>query len=175
MHLYREFLNCLLESIPDRIYFKDKQGRFLEVSRAEAEYLHASRPIDVVGKTDFDYFTAELAQAAFDDEQRIMLTGTPIMGKVEKKLLLDGRTGWALVSKIPLRDITGKIIGTCGISKDITELKTAEEALQALNADLASQKGKLEESFAELKRKNEELNAAQQRLIQLESARSLQS
>ncbi len=171
MHLYREFLNCLLESIPDRIYFKDKDGRFLEVSRAEAEYLHASSSIDVVGKTDFDYFAAELAQAAFDDEQQIMLTETPIIGKVEKKLLLDGRTGWALVSKIPLRNVAGKIIGTCGISKDITELKAAEEALQAVNADLASQKEKLEESLAELKSKNEELKAAQQRLIQLESVK----
>ena len=171
MHLYREYLNCLLESMPDRIYFKDKQGHFLEVSRAEAEYLHASRPIDVVGKTDFDYFTAELAQAAFDDEQQIMLTETPIMGKVEKKALLDGRTGWALVSKIPLRDIAGKIIGTCGISKDITALKTAEEALHAANAELASQKAQLEQSLAELKSANEELKAAQQRLNQFEKVK----
>lgn len=168
MHRYREFLNCLLESIPDRIYFKDKEGRFLEVSQAEAEYLHASSSMDVIGKTDFDYFTTELAQAAFDDEQQIMLTQTPIIGKVEKKLLLDGRTGWALVSKIPLRDIAGNIVGTCGISKDITALKLTEEALQTANANLASQKMQLEKSLADLKSTNEELKAAQQRLAQLE-------
>lgn len=164
----REFLACLLDTIPDRIYFKDREGRFLQVSRAEAEYLAADTPEEVLGRTDFDYFTKELAQAAYEDEQRIMRTGEPIMGQVEKKLLLDGRTGWALVAKIPLRDTTGEIIGTCGISKDITSLKVSEEALQQANEDLASQKGQLEHALAELHAAHEELKAVQQKLIDFE-------
>jgi len=156
-----DLLSCLLGHIPDRIYFKDRAGRFLCVSGAEAIYLGARNPQEVIGKTDFDFFAPELAQAAFDDEKRVMQTGEAITGKVERKLLLDGRTGWALVAKIPLRDALGELIGTCGISKDITELKDTEEALHVANADLESQRSKLEQALSELR-------AAQQRLIEFE-------
>ena len=116
----RELLRCLLDNIPDRIYFKDKAGRFIRVSAAEAEFVGAADSDQVIGKSDFDFFEADLAQAAYDDEQQIMTTGQAITGQVEKKRLLDGRTGWALVSKIPLLDASGELIGTCGISKTMT-------------------------------------------------------
>jgi PAS domain S-box-containing protein len=130
-----QLLSCLLDYIPDRIYFKDKDGAFILVSRSEAEYLGAVNPGEVIGKTDFDFFEAPLAQASLDDERSLMQTGDSVTGKEEKKLLLDGRTGWALVDKIPLRDAEGAIIGTCGISKDITRLKEAEEAMRDIEAD----------------------------------------
>jgi len=156
-HAHYQFLRCLLDSIPDRIYFKDKKGSFVLVSQSEAEYLGAGNPADVIGKSDFDYFDRELAQKSFDDEQTVMQAGTSITGKEERKMLLDGRTGWALVAKIPLRDAEGRIVGTCGISKDITHLKETEDALQAANATLASQKARLEESMAELQLAKREL------------------
>ena len=152
-----KLLRCLLEYIPDRIYFKDKQGAFVLVSRSEAEYLGAREPVEVIGKTDFHYFEHSLAQAAEEDEQELMRRGQSISGKEEKKLLLDGRTGWALVTKIPLRDADGSIIGTCGISKDITALKETEEALYKANAALAAQKALLEQSMAELQQTKQEL------------------
>ena len=152
-----KLLNCLLEYIPDRIYFKDQQGAFVLVSQSEAEYLGAVKPAEVIGKTDFDYFEHTLAQAALEDEQELMRRGQSISGKEEKKRLLDGRTGWALVTKIPLRDADGSIIGTCGISKDITALKETEEALYKANAALASQKALLEQSMAELQQTKQEL------------------
>jgi len=155
-------LRCLLENIPDRIFFKDRESRFICVSRAEAEYFRLPDPAEATGKTDFDFFDKELAQAAFDDEQRIMRTGKAIIGQVEKKKLLDGRTGWALISKILLKDASGQIIGTCGISKDITALKNAEDALHEANIELAGQKSQLEQALSELK-------AAQQQLIELEN------
>lgn len=152
-----KLLSCLLDYIPDRIYFKDKQGAFVLVSRSEAEYLGAVEPAEVIGKTDFDYFEHSVAQAALEDEQELMRLGKSITGKEEKKRLLDGRTGWALVTKIPLRDADGGIIGTCGISKDITALKETEEALYKANAALASQKALLEQSMAELQQTKLEL------------------
>lgn len=157
IHEHYKLLSCLLDYIPDRIYFKDKQGAFVLVSRSEAAYLGAADPVDVIGKSDFDYFEQSLAQASFDDEQELMRVGKSINGKEEKKLLLDGRTGWALVTKIPLRDADGSIIGTCGISKDITALKETEEALYKANAALASQKALLEQSMAELQQTKLEL------------------
>lgn len=152
-----KLLSCLLDYIPDRIYFKDKQGAFVLVSRSEAEYLGAAEPAEVIGKTDFDFFEHSLAQAALEDEQELMRRGKSITGKEEKKRLLDGRTGWALVTKIPLRDADGGIIGTCGISKDITALKETEEALYKANTALASQKALLEQSMAELQQTKLEL------------------
>ena len=168
-----DLLSCLLNYIPDRIYFKDKSGRFLRVSGAEAHYLGESSTLGVIGKSDFDYFDAELAQAAFNDEQRVMQTGEAIPGQVERKRLLDGRTGWALVAKIPLRDAAGAVIGTCGISKDITEIKLIEEALNSANADLEAQKLRLEQTLGDLKKAHEELKAAQQQMIEFEKAKSI--
>jgi two-component system, sensor histidine kinase and response regulator len=155
-----KLLRCLLDYIPDRIYFKDRNGAFILVSRSEAAYLGAKDPADVIGKTDFDFFEPHLAQAALDDERGVMETGNSITAKEEKKLLLDGRTGWALVDKIPLRDTDGTVIGTCGVSKDITPQKEAEEALHRANATLAAQKAELERSIEQRERVECELYAA---------------
>ena len=166
-----DLLRCLLDSIPDRIYFKDCTGHFLQVSQAEALFLGATSVHAVIGKSDFDYFARELAQDAFDDEQRVMETGVAITGKIEKKQLLDGRTGWAIVAKIPLRNADGALIGTCGISKDISALKETEMALHDANAKLADHKERLEQALADARAAHASLEAAQQRLIDLENVR----
>ncbi|MEI7728438.1 MAG: PAS domain-containing protein [Verrucomicrobiota bacterium] len=168
-----DLLTCLLDHIPDRVYFKDREGRFIRVSRAEAQFLGATTPGEVIGKTDFDFFVPELAKVTWADEQRVMSTGQPMIGKVERKLHLDGRTGWALVAKIPLNDHAGELLGTCGISKDITALKETEAALQGANADLASKKLHLEETLAQLQATHEQLHEAQQRLIDYAKIESL--
>ena len=144
----------LLEHIPDRIYFKDKASRFLRVSRAKAERHGISDPSRLIGKIDHDLFTFEHAMEALEDEQNILRTGEAIVGKVEKETLPNGRTEWALTTKMPLRNPAGEIIGTCGISKDITALKEMEAALAASNAELAS-------TLAELKRTQSQLIEAE--------------
>lgn len=168
-----DFLHSLLDHIPDRIYFKDRQGRFVLVSKSEALYLGASDPAEVLGKTDFSFFDPELAQAAFDDEQEVMRTGTAITGKVEEKLLLDGRTGWALVAKIPMRDEPGEIIGTCGISKDITRLRETQDSLHEALSAVASQKTQLSKSLTDLHQAHQELKTAQEQLIDFQKLQGL--
>ena len=124
----RDLLRTLLDHSPDQIYFKDAQSRFIKTSQAQAVLFGLKSADELVGKTDFDFFTEEHARPAFEDEQEIIRTGRPLVGKVEKEVLKDGRVSWALTNKMPLRNKDGQIIGTFGISKNITDLKQAQEA-----------------------------------------------
>jgi PAS domain S-box-containing protein len=121
-------LAALLENSEDFIYFKDRQSRILRCGRAVSERSPFGAT-DIIGKTDFDMFAEVHARAAFDDEQEIIRTGCPIIGKVEREVAKDGRETWALTSKMPLRNAEGEIVGTFGISKDVTAFKQAEAAL----------------------------------------------
>jgi PAS domain S-box-containing protein len=125
----RDLLHTLLENLPDRIYFKDGQSRFMRISRAVADQFKLGHPREAVGKTDFDFFTLEHAQAALEDEQQVMRTGDAMLGKVEKETLPSGLVTWALTSKMPLKDKEGRVIGNFGISRDITAIKRIEDQL----------------------------------------------
>jgi PAS domain S-box-containing protein len=123
-------MNILMDNIPDLIYFKDQDSRFLRINNSQANSLSISHPKLAIGKTDFDYFNEKQAQSAFDDEKSIIQTGKPIVDVEENEIFPDGRERWVSTTKMPLKDKDGKIIGTFGISRDITERKQAEEALQ---------------------------------------------
>ncbi|MEO6276366.1 PAS domain-containing protein [Roseateles sp.] len=132
----QDLLRTLLDNAPDHIYFKDTQSRFIKASSAQARQFGISSPAALTGKTDFDFFSDEHARPAYEDEQEILRTGQPMIGKVEKETWKDGRPeSWKLTTKMPLRDNAGAIIGTFGISKDITALKQTEAAL-AYHRDL---------------------------------------
>ncbi|HLP24206.1 MAG TPA: PAS domain-containing protein, partial [Acidobacteriota bacterium] len=140
-----DLLRTLLANSSDAIYFKDRESRFLRVSRVLSERFGLARAADAIGKTDFDYFSREHAQSAFDDEQAIVRTGQGIVGKIEKETWPDGRVTWGLTTKMPLVNDAGEIVGTFGITKDITQLKDTERALaEARDAALASARAKSE-------------------------------
>jgi PAS domain S-box-containing protein len=131
----QEFLRALLEHSSDGIYFKDQASRFRRCSKHKLKR-HGLTDREIVGKTDFDFYNERDAQAAFNDEQEIMRTGRAITGKVEHQVMKDGVERWSLSSKWPLRNGRGEIIGTFGISKDITALKQAEAKLEQANKEL---------------------------------------
>ncbi|MDP3070053.1 MAG: SpoIIE family protein phosphatase [Opitutaceae bacterium] len=122
-------LRVLMDTIPDRIYFKDLHSRFVRNNAAHARSLGAASPAACVGKSDFDFFSAEHAQHARDDEENIIRTGRPVIGKEERLVMRDGSRRWASSTKMPWRDASGAIIGTFGLSRDITATKEAEEKL----------------------------------------------
>jgi PAS domain S-box-containing protein len=122
-------LRTLLDNIPDSIYFKDREGRFLRSSRAQAKRFGLSDPDQAIGKTDFDFFTKEHAEEARADEQQIIQTGQALVNIEENSTLADGTDRWVTTSKMPLRDEQGNVVGTFGISREITERKRAEQAL----------------------------------------------
>lgn len=123
-------LQVLMETIPDRIYFKDRESRIVRNNAAHARSLGAASPEDCVGRTDFDFFSREHALAARADEERILRTGEPVIGKVELLTMRDGRRGWGSTTKLPWRDAAGAIIGTFGLTRDITAAHEAEEKLR---------------------------------------------
>ena len=125
----RNLLRSLMGNIPDHIYFKDRQFRFVRCSRSQAKLFHLDNPDELIGKSDFDFFTREHAQQASDDEQRIMRTREPIIGLLEKETWADGHETWVSTTKMPLCDQAGEVIGTFGISRDFTALKQTETEL----------------------------------------------
>lgn len=126
----RRLLRTLMDNLPDAIYFKDRESRFTRVNKAVAEVFGLSNPAQAVGKTDSDFFTAEHAQEAYGDEQGIIRTGELVLNKEEKETWPDGHVTWASTTKMPLRDASGNIVGTFGVSRNITERKRVEQELR---------------------------------------------
>jgi PAS domain S-box-containing protein len=126
----RSLLKTLMHSTPDEIYFKDADGRFIMMSSAQATNFGLSDPSQALGKTDFDFFTEEHARPAFEGEREIMRTGRPIVGLEEKETRLDGSVAWVSTTKLARVDAQGRILGTLGISRDITSRKLTEQTLQ---------------------------------------------
>jgi PAS domain S-box-containing protein len=126
----RDLLRALMDNIPDTIYFKDANSRFIRINKAQAQMLGVKNPVDAVGKTDFDYFTPEHSQDAYNDEQDIVKTGKPVVYKVEKIRRADGQFLWVSATKVPIKDAANRVVGTVGISRDVTEHRQMEEKLR---------------------------------------------
>jgi len=125
-------IDALLNNLPDHVYFKDRESRFIRINKAQAQFLGLNDTTQAVGKTDFDFFTGEHAQQAYDDEQDIIRTGQ-MLSLEEKETHHDHSDTWVSTVKLPLCDKEGTIIGTFGISRDITNHKLAEEEIKLKN------------------------------------------
>ncbi len=132
----RFLLQALMDSAPDYIYFKDTEGRFLQINDALAKFLDLPSPEQAIGKTDTEIGQVELVEEYAADEEFVMRTGQNIVNKEELQHLANNNSTWISTTKMPLRDETGAINGTFGISRDITAYKLALEQQRELAAGM---------------------------------------
>jgi PAS domain S-box-containing protein len=129
--------NALMDNLKDAVYFKDLESRFIRINRMHIDKFGISDPAEAIGKTDFDFFTGEHAGSSLTDEQEIISTGKAITK--EERETQEGKTDrWVSTVKMPMIDPEGKIVGTFGISRDITERKNFEEQILILANALKS-------------------------------------
>lgn len=141
--------------MPDRIYAKDAQSRFILANKAVARLMGKAHPEELIGKDDFHFYSKEIASAYFEVEQAMLRTGEPLIAFEELVPNLEtGETGWLQTTKVPLWDAEGRVTGLVGLARDITERKRFEAELRLRNAELAEV--------------NQKLSRAQQQLLQSE-------
>lgn len=126
----RKLLHALMDTIPDPIYFKDRDGRVLRANRATAELLGATGADRVSGHRFSEFLPGAASREAELDERRLLETGEALVGSVEELKRADGASRWLLSTKVPIRDDDGQVSGLVGISKDVTERRNAEDALE---------------------------------------------
>ncbi|MDE2417267.1 MAG: EAL domain-containing protein [Burkholderiales bacterium] len=125
----RELMHALMDSIPDQIFFKDSESRFLRINQSLAKRYGIDDPSLAVGKTDADFYTPEHGAKTAADERQIMETGEPLVGVLDREVWPDGSMTWNVSTKMPLYNSEGKLIGTYGIAHDITEHKKTEQLI----------------------------------------------
>lgn len=131
-----ETLRAVMASVPDLIYVKDRESRFLFANQGTADVMGAASGKELRGKSDFDYFPTELAAGFYQDEQKVIQTGVPLVSQDEHIREEDGQIRWLLTTKVPFRDREGKTVGIIGIGRNITALKQTEAELKRARENL---------------------------------------
>lgn len=171
-------LNSMLKTLPDYVYFKDTESKFLRVSESMVPLFGVKSSAEILEKSDFDFHPPKDAKKFFNEEQEIIKKGEGFIDEIRQGADENGDELWTSVTKLPLYDETGKCIGTFGISKDITDIKNLEievrhrneqlraqqEELQAVNDQLKQQQEELKSRHEELKAQEEELRVANEEL-----------
>lgn len=148
----KRLFESLMEQTADRIYIKDKKSRFIAASQTLADMHGFKDRHELEGKTDFDLFTKEHAQEAFDDEQEILRSGKAIINKIEKETWEKGDPTWVSSAKAPLYLSSGKLAGIIGISRDVTSEKLAQEKLAENEARLREQNAIMRSDYESAKK-----------------------
>ena len=169
----RDLLHALIESLPDQIYMKDSTGHFIRSNSATAHALGLETTEALLGKTDFDFFPAELAQQFADEEQQLLSAGQTLVNREACYNPSADKPQWTLTTKAPLYDQNGKIIGIVGINRDISFIKQAEHELRRANAQLESSQQELKNSLADLQKAHTDLHAMQLQLVEVEKMRTI--
>jgi len=131
-------LRILVDSLPDCFFIKDREGKYLLSNKANARLNNINLPEGLIGKTVFELFPEEIARRFDADDRKVITTNEAMVDREEPYRSFDGREGWFLTTKLPLRNSKGEAIGLMGVARDITELKKAAECLRASELRLRS-------------------------------------
>ncbi|MBN2274196.1 MAG: PAS domain S-box protein [Bacteroidales bacterium] len=159
----RNQLRTLIDNMPDMIYIKDRESRFIVANKKVASVMGAT-PEEVINKTDFDYYTHDLASQFYDDEQSIMKSLEPKINYEEPGLDEQGNRVIISTTKVPLINKDGEVVGIVGIGRDITKAKRIEIQLRKRTEDLQETNRLLEERQEEIQQQAEELAAQAENL-----------
>lgn len=140
----KDLFTTLMDTVPDCVYFKDAESRFLRINAAMGRRLGLSNAAEAVGKNDADFYDPEHAEKARADEKEVLQTGRALIDKEELEASAGGHEVWVMSSKLPIVDSDGSIVGTFGISRDITASKETEQALESANSKLTGWVNQLE-------------------------------
>lgn len=146
----RNLLRTLMDNLPDNVFVKDAQSRFVTNNASHRRVLGVDNLAQIIGKTDFDMFPREIASSFYDDEQQIVRSGEPLFDREEQVVYATGEIRWHLATKVPLYNSQGELYGLVGVSRDITERKRKDEEILRLNADLVKRAAALEAANKEL-------------------------
>ena len=136
LELEKYLLKTLMDNIPDTIYFKDLDSKFIRINKAQAELLGVNNCDGAIGKTDFDFFRTQHAEDAFNDEVKLFKTKKSLISKAEYIQLANGKSKWVTATKVPVLDNKGNVSGLVGMSRDITDLKNANIKIQKYAKEL---------------------------------------
>jgi PAS domain S-box-containing protein len=161
-----QLMRTLIDNLPDRIYAKDRDSRFLIDNEAHRKVLGATRPQDILGKTDLDFFPPEIAKPFFEEERQIIATGRGIEDQEQQRRSRTGEERWVTVTKVPFRNAQGEIAGIVGITHDVTAIKHAQSLLHEQNE-------MLQQSMRSEKDAHDSLKRTQSQLVQNEKLASL--
>jgi PAS domain S-box-containing protein len=131
-----DLLRSVIDNIPDQVYLKDMESRFVAANPVTARFFGAASPGQIVGKTDFDFFPNGLAGQFLAEEQALLSHNQPCVNREAAITDYAGNTKWMLTTKVPLHDRSGNITGLLGINRDITERKKAEDSILRMNSEL---------------------------------------
>jgi PAS domain S-box-containing protein len=132
----RNLLLALIDNIPHDVYAKDEAGRFIVANACLARTMRAGSAQELIGKTDFDFYPEKQARQFRAEEEHILATGQPLLGKIEPKTDACGELAWIITTKLPLRESDGRIVGIVGVGINDTKRKLEEEKRHHLEKQL---------------------------------------
>ncbi len=153
----KALMDALMNNLPELVYFKDRESKFIKSSKSMLKHFKLQKPEELIGKSDFDFFAEEHSRPAYEDEQRIIRTGKAIIDLEEREVMEDGTFRWVNTTKMPLLDNNGKIIGTFGITKDISHLKKMQQEAMEKTEELKAQEEELKQNLEEMQTTQEDL------------------
>ena len=134
----RSLLRTLIDNMPDQIYVKDLDGRFVVANTAAADCIGVASPDDLLGKSDLQLFPGVCGEQFFEDEQNVIRSGKALLDQLEENINHNGVRRWFSTTKVPLQDEQGKVIGIVGMSRDVTLRVAADEAIGLRNRAIES-------------------------------------